>query len=331
MFNPFNLFRPIKEQSCLLDAAQHVLNEFLGTEAARNTALQSIHGGTSAATLYRFSHAGQMYVLRLLAPMQSHSKHHHEVRLTRAASRIGVGPRVHFIAADESAVVYDYTPGEILSLADIQKTPVMERLAQRLSRLHSAKVKMPIAASPFERFYGFEQRVIEDGRPWPQEMHRASEYVMRLAKDLEQGMLHPCHLDLHARNIILTPAGDPVFIDWVNGGLSDPAFDIATFLVFLGLSNTHRDHFLASYQESMDKTLDLARVELLMPIRPFVAAASCLVNTPPDISLSYLEQVLSRDEQPGHELFSLPHYARPDWPTWKWGLIALKMGLAYLS
>ena len=161
-------------------------------------------------------------------------------------------------------------------------------------------------------------------------MTRAAEFVVQLDRQLQHTASHPCHLDLHARNIILTPAGAPVLIDWVNGGLSDPAFDVATLLIFLGLRDGHRDHFLTSYQESMDEALDLARVELLMPIRPFVAAASCLVNTPPDVSLSQLEQDLARDELPGHELFSLPHRARPAWPRWKWGLIALKMGLSYL-
>lgn len=315
----------------MTDAAQRVLSEFLGTEVARDTTLQSIHGGTSTATLYRFSYAGQTYVLRLLAPMQSHSKHHHEVCLTSAASAIGVGPRVHFIASDESAIIYDYTPGEILSLTDICENSVTERLAQQLGRLHNSKAEVPVAASPFERFYGFEQRAIESGQPWPKEMRHASEYVMQLDKDLDLVMPHPCHLDLHARNIILTPAGNPVLIDWVNGGLSDPAFDIATFLAFLGLRNRHRDHFLTSYQESVDEALDLARIELLMPIRPFVAAASCLINVPPDISLSQIEQDLARDERPGHELFSLPYHARPDWPRWKWGLTALKMGLSHLQ
>lgn len=179
----------------MVDAAQCVLSEFLGAETARCTALEPIHGGKSAASLYQFGHGGQMYVLRLLAPMSSRSRHHHEVSLTCAAGATGVGPCVHFVAADESAIVYDYTPGQILSLTDMRETPVMERLAQRLSRLHSA---------------------------------------------------------------------------------------------------------------------------------------SCLVNTPPDVSLAQLEQDLARDERPGHELFSLPHRERPAWPMWKWGLIALKMGLSHL-
>ena len=86
---------------------------------------------------------------------------------------------------------------------------------------------------------------------------RAAEYVRRLDKELQHTSGHPCHLDLHTRNIILTPTGDPVLIDWVNGGLSDPAFDLATVIAFLGLREENRDHFLASYQESVgDLTQD---------------------------------------------------------------------------
>jgi thiamine kinase-like enzyme len=314
----------------MLDTAQCVLSTFLGAETARCTALEPIHGGASSASLYQFGHNGQRYVLRLLAPMSARSKHHHEVRLTRAAGGLGVGPYVHFVAADESALIYDYTPGQTLSLDDVHQTPVMERLARQLSRLHSAKVEVPTAMSPFERFYEFEQRTIEGGRPWPQAMTRAAEFVKQLDRQLQHTASHPCHLDLHARNIILTPAGAPVLIDWVNGGLSDPAFDVATLLVFLGLKNRNRDHFLASYQASMNEDLELARVELLMPIRPFVAAASSLKNTPSEVSLSQLEQELIRDEPPFCELFYLPPHAQPTWPSWKWGLSLLKMGLSHL-
>ena len=220
--------------------------------------------------------------------------------------------------------------GQTLCLSDMHDASVIERLAQRLSRLHRASVDVPTATSPFERFYGFEQRAIEGGRPWPQAMTRAAEFVRRLEEELQHTTPRPCHLDLHARNIILPPAQDPVFIDWVNGGLSDPVSDVATIIAFLGLRDGQRDHFLASYQKSMGEALDIARLELLMPIRPFVAAASSLVNTPLDVSQSQLEQELARAELPGHELYSIPHSARPEWPRWKWGLIALKMGLSPL-
>ncbi len=76
----------------MLAAAQRILSAFLGVEAARCTALEPIHGGASGASLYQFSHVGQTYVLRLLSPVSSRSRHHHEVSLTRAAGEIGVGP-----------------------------------------------------------------------------------------------------------------------------------------------------------------------------------------------------------------------------------------------
>ena len=112
----------------MLAAAQPILSAFLGAEAARSKKLEPIHGGQITASLYRFGHDGQTCVLRLLAPV-TRPKHHHEVSLTRAAGTIGVGPRVHFVA-DESALIYDYTPGQTLSVDDVRDAPVGERLAQ---------------------------------------------------------------------------------------------------------------------------------------------------------------------------------------------------------
>lgn len=75
----------------MLAAAQPILSAFLGAEAARSKKLEPIHGGQSTASLYRFGHDGQTYVLRLLAPV-TRPKHHHEVSLTRAAGTIGWAP-----------------------------------------------------------------------------------------------------------------------------------------------------------------------------------------------------------------------------------------------
>jgi Ser/Thr protein kinase RdoA (MazF antagonist) len=310
--------------------AQHILTAFLGPEAARSTMLEPILGGESSASLYQFDHDSLTYVLRLLAPKSPRSRHHHEVSLTRAAGVVGVGPRVHFVAADESAIIYEYTHGQTLTLDNTREAPVLVRLAQQLGRLHHSRAEVPAATSPFERFYGFRQRSIEGKRLWPEVMARAAEFVTRLDSEWQQPVNRPCHLDLHARNIILTSTRDPVMIDWVNGGMSDPAFDLATLIVFLGLRDGYRDHFLTSYQESTGEALDMSRIELLMPIRPLVASAGCLVDTPPEVSLSQLEQELDRTQRPGHEFFIGPHEAWRQWPRWKLGLILLRMGLSHM-
>ncbi len=120
----------------MITEPQRTLSSFFGTEAARNTTLEPILGGESSARLFRFSHGGQTYVLRLLAPKMSRERHHHEVGLTHATGAIEVGPRVRFVASDESAIVYDYTPGRTISLRDVKQVPVLDHLAHQLSRLH---------------------------------------------------------------------------------------------------------------------------------------------------------------------------------------------------
>ena len=94
-------------------------------------------------------------------------------------------------------------------------------------------------------------------------MTRAREHLTTLKDELQYTELCPCHLDLYARNIILTPSGNTMLIDWVNGGLSDPALDIATLFVFLGQRNEALDGFLSSYQASMGESVDMGRGERL--------------------------------------------------------------------
>lgn len=212
----------------------------------------------------------------------------------------------------------------------MKQVPILDHLAHQLSRLHRSGIEIPSAVSPFERFRGFEQLAADGGVIWPQAMTRAREYLTTLEDELQYTELCPCHLDLHARNIILTPSGNTMLIDWVNGGLSDPALDIATLFVFLGQRNEALDGFLSSYQASMGESVDMGRGERLMPVRPFVAAASSLKSFPAHASTSQLEEEMARDEPPGHELLTLPLTDRPKWPMWKWGLVALEMGLSHV-
>lgn len=310
--------------------ARRTLSEFLGPDLARHTSLEPIKGGQSAATLYRFSCDGQVYVLRLLGMGRPDDRRRHEVTLTLAASQVGAGPAVHFVASDNSAIIYEYTPGRTLSLDDVRDERVLELLAERLSRLHRATVDVPVAASPFECFYGFRRRILEAGRPWPEAMIEATAYVRRVEREISPTLDRPSHLDLHARNIILTPAREPVFIDWGNGGLSDPAFDLATIIAFLGLDRGQRSHLLEVYQEAIGETLDRSRIELLAPIRPLVVAVSCLVTMPPDVSLAQVEHEIAQEHEPYPDLFCRPRADRPVWPVWRWGVAALKMGLFHI-
>lgn len=311
----------------MLDDAHRILTSFLGGRSLPD--LHPIQGGASRARLYRYEHDGRVFVLRLLSPVSPRHRHRHEVDLTRAAGGVA-GPPVRFVADDESAIIYDYTPGRTLSLQDAADPGMRQRLAHLLSRLHAAPTDVPAATSPYTRFHNFRQRVRHNGLPEPEDLRRATRIMQDLERDFKPATARFCHLDLHTHNIIRRPDGDPVFIDWVNGGRSDPAFDLATMIAFLGLRDDARAHFLDCYQESSEQPIDEDRIRSLMPVRLFVIAATCLCQTPDDVTVAQLEHELSRTDLPGHEFFARPLADRLEMPWWQHGVIALKLGLSFV-
>jgi len=101
----------------------------------------------------------------------------------------------------------------------------------------------------------------------------------------------PSHLDLHPLNIMFWE-NDFFLVDWVNGGMSDPYFDLATFSVFLGLNEEKSMLFLAHYFSRNPTSLEWNRFIIAHPVRLFVIAAA-LFSSESDISMSYEE--LTRD------------------------------------
>lgn len=63
-------------------------------------------------------------------------------------------------------------------------------------------------------------------------------------------------------------------VDWVNGGMSDPYFDLATFSIFHGLNEERLMLFLTHYLGRTPHHIEWNRLIVAQPIRLFVIAAS---------------------------------------------------------
>ncbi|MEQ4708223.1 phosphotransferase [Providencia huaxiensis] len=59
--------------------------------------------------------------------------------------------------------------------------------------------------------------------------------------------LAPAHMDIHAKNIVCTPTGRLLLLDWEYAANTDIAFSLETYFQFNGLSDIQRDFFLTQY------------------------------------------------------------------------------------
>lgn len=232
-----------------------LLQKFSG--GSGDSTVLPMEGGFSQALLYRVAIAGKEYVVRLHPPASSFDKREHAALMATYAGELAVGPKMYFV--DRQGIVMDYIPGRTVRPADFVEMNRLAEMAALLRLLHQSKKPFPKAVSPFARFREHAGQFLE---------------IAALLERLEPlfHRLVPSHLDLNLRNILFD---DERFwlVDWVNGGLSDPYFDLATFSLFAELDERASRAFLAFYFAREPTEAEWMRFVLCQPIRPFVIGA----------------------------------------------------------
>jgi thiamine kinase-like enzyme len=222
-------------------------------------------------------------------------------------------------------IVMEFIPGRTVQESDFEDSDYLAIFAKFLKQLHQSKEPFPLACSPFQRFHNFLLKGEQKKLVYPL---RFSE-VKTLMEELEASFqlmpisLIPAHLDLHPLNIMIVEKRF-LLVDWVNGGMSDPYFDLATFTIFQCLNESQILTFLTHYFGRHPTQLEWNRFIVTQPIRLFVIAAALLtLSTDTTLSLSYQEALESS------ELPTIKDFGKDgmNWPHWQFGLTMFKAGL----
>jgi len=244
----------------------------------------SLKGGRSHAALYHFNIKEHSYVLRLFAPQARRLMRMHQIIMAKQAGKIGIGPKVFFVDRQLEGIVMDFIPGRTVHQIDFEDPNRLAKFAHLLQRLHQSPEQFPVACSPFRRFHDFLAKGTQNS------FHSQFTEVKALMEELEATVqLYPLpsvptHLDLNPLNIML--AKEQFFlVDWVNGGMSDPYFDLATFAIFQGLNESQTQTFLKHYFGRYPTQFEWNRFVLTQPIRLFVIAAAFLSASPENAML----------------------------------------------
>jgi aminoglycoside phosphotransferase (APT) family kinase protein len=162
---------------------------------------------------YRFAYQGERYVLR--APFRSRPEvdRHGELDVYEAPAG-GIAPELVAYDAESGDMITRWVPGRLLADADSGG----EALSEYLIRLHGQLPAMTTDYDPLAHARGHLERA--DPPRW----------LSRLAATLTWAPEAPvtCHNDLNPWNVIHTPAGAWVTLDWEWVGRNDPLFDLVT-------------------------------------------------------------------------------------------------------
>lgn len=284
-----------------------------------------LRGGGSQAALYRFDIGQNSYVLRLLPQQASHLTRMHQIILAKQAGKIRMGPEIYFVDSQLEGMIMNFIPGRTVQQEDFEDGIKLSQFAKFLQKLHRSKERFPVACSPFQRFRNFLLKGKQEKITYPSQFIKVKTIMEELEATFQLSTIPqvPTHLDLHPLNIMLT---DKQFflVDWVNGGVSDPYFDLTTFTTFQNFDESQTLTFLTHYFERPPNPFEWNRFIITQPIRMFVIAAA-LLNTSVDKarSISYEEALKSR------KLPSIADFGRNimNEPLWPFGLTMLKSGL----
>jgi len=283
-----------------------------------------LRGGGSKASLYRFDIGQNSYVLRLLPQQASNLTRMHQIILAKQVGKIHIGPEIHFVDSQMEGMIMNFIPGRTVQQKDFKDCDNLSQFAKFLRKLHRSKESFPIACSPFQRFRNFLLKGKQEKITYPSRFAELKTLMEELEATLQLSpvLQVPTHLDLHPLNIMLT---DQQFflVDWVNGGICDPYFDLTTFATFQCLDESQTLTFLTHYFERSPTQFEWNRFIITQPIRMFVIAAA-LLNTSIDETrpISYEEALES------WKLPSLTDFGKNvmNEPLWPFGLTMLKAG-----
>jgi thiamine kinase-like enzyme len=288
-----------------------------------------LRGGGSKAALYRFDIGQSSYVLRLLAQQASNFTRMHQIILAKQAGKIRIGPEIHFVDSQMEAMIMNFIPGRTVQQKDFEDCDNLIQFAKFLQKLHSSKESFPVACSPFQRFQNFLLKGKQEKITYPSRFIEVKTLMEELEATFQLSPVPqvPTHLDLHPLNIMLSEQRF-FLVDWVNGGICDPYFDLATFATFQCLDESQTLTFLTHYFERPPNQFEWNRFIITQPIRMFVIAAA-LLNTSIDETrpLSY-EEALKSWKLPSITDFGKNMMNEPLWP---FGLTMLKSGLQLID
>lgn len=180
---------------------------------------------------YRFEYRGQRYVLR--APFQPRPFLDRRLERTLYAEVDSVMPEL--VAFDEQSghMITRWVPGVMLA----DRRPRGPELVEYLQRLHG---RMP----PIERIYDPLAQAVEH-----LEHAAAPAWVDALAARTRWSpeQVTACHNDLNPWNVICTPDGPWVTLDWEWAGRNDPLFDLVTLHQSSGLGDAELPSLAADF------------------------------------------------------------------------------------
>jgi thiamine kinase-like enzyme len=224
-------------------------------------------GGGITNRNYKVEVGGEVFVLRMGGAKTGLLGIDRSVEYAagRRAHEVGVGPEVVAFEPAEGWLVARFIEGTPISLEDMRRSDVQQRVAGALRAFHSA-APVPGRFDAWAVVQDYRAKARDHGVAIPPAFAAAWDVAERIRAVRGDRDLVPCHNDLLNANFL--DDGSVRIVDWEYAGMGDRFFDLANFSVNheYGVDDDRR--FLGAYF-GVERDDDVADVRLMRYMSDF--------------------------------------------------------------
>lgn len=210
--------------------------------------VKSLKGGLSGTALYKIEFQDKQYVLRLHRSEKLSPQDEREHFALIKAAKMGIAPRILYVAEDNKAILMEFIEGKTLSIEQANLPENCIKLANAIRQAHQISGHPHAGESLLSKAQRCYKKVLNDGLGSQDEIKGAFELVEKYSQELSLYKYEKVnvHGDLNPRNIFLTANG-VLLIDWAESTLEDPFYDLTYFAQKLDYSPENEFLLLNTY------------------------------------------------------------------------------------
>jgi thiamine kinase-like enzyme len=196
-------------------------------------------GGLTNRTYFAYVHRKPKYAIRVGFD-QYRTRQTAVIQCTLAAHELGLGPRLLY--AEPNLSVTDFVEGAGMQPEQMKDVAIMRRIIDRMKVIHSGRRAVRETISywwPFDTVRRYMDSM-ETGKaatgwspsPWADRLPSYREITDRLERGIGPFLPTFTHNDMAFVNMIISPSGEIMLIDWDGGGFGHPMFDLGEMLMW---------------------------------------------------------------------------------------------------
>ncbi len=196
-------------------------------------------GGLTNRTFFAWAGGRPRYAIRVGFD-QYRTRQTSVIQCTLAAQRLGIGPRLLY--AEPNLSVTEFVEGSGMQLEQMKDPEMMRRLIDRMKLIHNGRWAVRETISywwPFDTVRRYID-ALESGKaatgwqpsPWADRVPRYREITARLERGIAPFLPTFTHNDMAFVNMIVSPRGEIMIIDWDGGAYGHPLFDLGEMLMW---------------------------------------------------------------------------------------------------